>query len=159
MNQRRLLSTWRNPRGQSLVEFALVLPVLMLILILLITIPGFGAWDQLAASNIADQAAQDGANATFNATYANEQTVACQIAIPEATQQMRQTALALQSLKVTCRADDASGNPNNPRNYGVEGFRRIVVTISYSMRLLLPGAVTLSGTVSGWARIERATGP
>lgn len=153
---------WRprkSSRGQNLVEFALVLPVLMLILILLITIPGFGAWDQLVASNIADQAAQDGANATFNATYANEQTVACQVAIPEATQQMRQTALALQSLKVTCRADDASGNPSNPGNYGVEGFRRIVVTISYSMRLLLPGAVTLSGTVNGWARIERATGP
>src|SRR5215469_7488843 len=78
---------YRNQRGQNLVEFALVLPILMLILILLITIPGFGAWDQLVASNIADQAAQDGANATFNATYANEQTVACQIAIPEATQQ------------------------------------------------------------------------
>lgn len=176
MNQRRTLSIWgsrtchalrfsrpgliwQNSRGQSLVEFALVLPILMLILILLITIPGFGAWDQLVASNIADQAAQDGANATANATYSNEEAIACQVAIPEATQQMRQTALALQSLKVTCRADDASGNPSNPGNYGVEGFRRIVVTISYSMRLLLPGAVTLSGTVSGWARIERATGP
>lgn len=151
--------TCRNQRGQNLVEFALVLPILMLILILLITIPGFGAWDQLVASNIADQAAQDGANATANATYANEQTIACQVAVPEATQQMRQTALALQSLTVACRADDASGNPSNPRNYGVEGFRRIIVTISYSMRLTLPGAVTLSGTVTGWARIERATGP
>ncbi len=149
----------RGSPGQSLVEFALVLPVLMLILILLITIPGFGAWDQLVASNIADQAAQDGANATANATYANEQTVACRVAVPEATQQMRQSALALQSLSVTCRADDASGNPNNPADYGVEGFRRIVVTISYSMRLFLPGAVTLSETVTGWARIERATGP
>jgi Flp pilus assembly protein TadG len=152
------LRHWRS-QGQSLVEFALVLPVLMLILILLITIPGFGAWDQLVASNIADQAAQDGANATANATYANEQTVACRVAVPEATQQMRQSALALQSLSVTCRADDASGNPSNPGDYGVEGFRRIVVTISYSMRLFLPGAVTLSETVTGWARIERATGP
>lgn len=180
MNQRRTLSIWgsrtchalrfsrpgliwQNSRGQSLVEFALVLPVLMLILILLITIPGFGAWDQLVASNIADQAAQDGANATANATYSNEEAIACQVAIPEATQQMRQTALALQSLKVTCKRDDKTGDPGMPgqksSNYGQEGFRRIIVTISYSMRLLLPGAVTLSGTVSGWARIERATGP
>jgi Flp pilus assembly protein TadG len=149
----------RNSLGQSLVEFALVLPVLMLILILLITIPGFGAYDQLVATNIADQAAQDGANATANATYASEQIVACSVAVPEARTQMQKTALALQKLTITCRADDASGNPSNPRNYGVEGFRRIVVTISYSMRLLLPGAVMLSGTVTGWARIERATGP
>jgi hypothetical protein len=143
------------------VEFAVVLPVLMVILILLIAIPGFGAWDQLTAANIADQAAQDGANATSapNVTFANEEAVACRVAIPEATQQMQQTALAVQSLKVTCRADDASGNPNNPNNYGVEGFRRIIVTISYSVRLFLPGAVTLSATVTGWARIERATGP
>ena len=146
-------------RGQSLVEFALVLPVLMLILILLITIPGFAAWDQLVAVNIADQAAQDGANATANATYATEEAVACAVAVPEATQQMRQTALALQSLTVTCRADDASGNPSDPGNYGVEGFRRIIVTINYAMRLFLPGAVTMSATVTGWARVERATGP
>lgn len=178
MNHSRMSPSWRSKikyrllssraglvsqasPGQSLVEFALVLPVLMLILILLIAIPGFGAWDQLAAANIADQAAQDGANATSapNVTYANEEAVACQVAVPEATQQMRQTALSLQSLTVSCRADDASGDPHNPNNYGLEGFRRIVVTISYSVRLFLPGAVTLSATVTGWARIERATGP
>jgi Flp pilus assembly protein TadG len=155
------VSRRRGSRGQSLVEFAVVLPVLMLILILLIAIPGFSAWDQLAAVNIADQAAQDGANATSapTVTYANEQDVACGVAVPEARQQMQQMALALQSLSVTCRADDASGNPSNPSDYGVEGFRRIVVTISYSVRLWLPGAVTLSSTVTGWARIERATGP
>jgi hypothetical protein len=157
MKQRK--STPRRNRGQSLVEFALVLPVLMLILILLICIPGFGAWDQLSASDIAQQAAQDGANATVNATFANEQAIACQVAVPEATQHMRQRALALQSLNVTCRADDASGNPSNPGNYGLEGFRRIVVTINYSFSLLLPGAIALSGSATGWARIERATGP
>jgi Flp pilus assembly protein TadG len=149
----------RKMSGQSLVEFALVLPVLMLILILLISIPGFGAWDQLSASDIAQQAAQDGANATANATFATEQTIACQVAIPEATQNMRQRALALQSLRVTCRADDAAGNPSNPSNYGQEGFRRIVVTIRYAFALLLPGAISLSGSATGWARIERATGP
>ncbi len=150
--------TARGNRGQSLVEFALVLPLLLLMLILLITVPGFGAWDHLVASNIADQAAQDGANAAAGAPFDQLQTIACATARPEATQQMRQSGLALQQLSVTCQVIDTA-NPALPGSYGVEGTRRVIVTINFSMRLFLPGAPSLSGTAIGWARIEEATGP
>ncbi len=149
----------RGQRGQNLVEFAYVLPLLMLITILLITIPGFLAWDTLLASNIADQAAQDGAIAASTASFSSENTVACvQTAIPEATQRMQQSAFSIQGLKVTCTSKDV--DPGQPGSYsGGEQIRRITVTISFSVRLLLPGAVAIPVTVTGWARIERVIGP
>lgn len=148
----------KDSRGQNLVEFALVLPVLLLILILLITVPGFGAWDYLVASNIADQAAQDGANAAAGAPFNQLQTIACRTATPEATQQMRQSALALQHVSVSCQVID-SANPSKASSYGVDNIRRVIVTINFSMRLFLPGAPPISAKVTGWARVEEATGP
>lgn len=149
----------RSQRGQNLVEFAYVLPLLLLITILLITIPGFLAWDTLLASNIADQAAQDGATAASTASFSSENAVACQqTAIPEATQRMQQSAFSIQGLSVTCTSKDV--DPGVPASYsGGEQIRRITVTISFSVRLLLPGAVAIPVTVTGWARIERVIGP
>jgi Flp pilus assembly protein TadG len=135
--------------GQSVVEFALVLPVMLLVLIFLITIPGFTAWDILVASNIADQAAQDGANAI---AVHNDTAAACPVAKAEAEQQMRASALSLQKLTVTCQVIDEA-------RYGLEGVQQVVVTIDFSIHLPLPGSISFSQSVKGWARIERAIGP
>ncbi len=126
-----------------------MLPFMLLVLILLITIPGFAAWDVLVASNIADQAAQEGANAI---ALHNDNNAACPVAKPEAEQQMRASGLALQQVTVTCQVVDEA-------RYGLEGVRRVIVTITFAMHLPLPGSATFSQTVTGWARIERTIGP
>ncbi len=80
-----------------------MLPLLLLMLILIITVPGFAAWDHLVAATIADQAAQDGANAAAGAPFEQIQTIACATSQPEATQQIRANGLTLQQLSVSCQ--------------------------------------------------------
>lgn len=144
---------WRGSRGQALLEFALVLPLLLAFIIWLITIPSFLAWDLLIASNVADQAAQDGANAALRGFGP-----ACQVATAEASSQIARSGMALQNVNVSCQVNDTA-DPRNPRSYGVEGTRKLIVTISFAVKLLLPGNVAISKTVTGWARIEGVVGP
>lgn len=144
----------RRQRGQNLVEFALVLPVLLLVAIWLITIPGFAFFDLLVAFHVVNQAAQDGANAAA----LGGDTAACTVAQAEAGQQFRQIGLQVDHAQVTCQVQDV--DPNAASSYGAEGVRAVVVTLAATERVLLLGPVTIAlPAISGSARIERETGP
>lgn len=154
MKQQRLVQQRQKQRGQNLVEFALVLPVLLFVAIWLITIPGFAFSDVLVAFHVANQAAQDGANA---AAFGGDAT-ACAVAQTEAQQQFSHLGLQLGTVQVTCQVQDV--DPNSASSYGVEGTRTVSVTITATERVLLLGPTTVPlPTMSGSARIERETGP
>lgn len=154
MRQQRAFRRARNERGQNMLEFALVLPVLLFVAIWLITIPGFAFFDVLVAFHVANQAAQDGANAAALGGNA----AACVVAQTEAQQQFSHLGLQLGTVQVTCQVQDV--DPNSASSYGVEGTRAVVVTISSTERVVLLGPTTVPlPTISGSARIERETGP
>lgn len=140
-------------RGQALVEFALLLPLLLFLIIGLLDVFA-AALDQTTAARIADQVAQDAANA---AAWQSDAQL-CQTAWTEAPPLLAGMLLAPQGLAIRCQVYDTA-DPNNVASYGNEGFRRIFVLFDFFVKLPVPGWWTLSIHVEGSARLERVIGP
>jgi Flp pilus assembly protein TadG len=136
-----------SSQGQGLVEFALVLPVCLVILVAL----PVGVLYVLAlhdAADWADQAAQLGADAAA----IQGDNVACPLAMNFAETKIAELAIAPTQVQVTCQVQDTA-DPANRNSYGQEGTRQVSVTVKFHTLANLPASVT------GTARINRGVGP
>jgi Flp pilus assembly protein TadG len=140
-------------RGQALVEFALVVPAILLTLTLALDVVLY-VLARTEATAWADQAAQAGADAAA----LQGDAAACPVALPQAQTEISHLALAPSAVQVTCQVVDTA-NPTRASSYGVEGTRTVLVTVQFQTRLPLAWWWQLLVVVTGSARINRGVGP
>jgi Flp pilus assembly protein TadG len=153
MNTRQRQNQHRGERGQGLVEFALVVPAILLFLLLALDATLY-VIARAEATTWADQAAQAGADVA--ALHGDAE--ACPVAVAQAQAQITRLALSPTNVRVTCQVIDTA-SPANPASYGREGTRQVVVTVQFQTTLPLANWWHLPATVTGSARINRGIGP
>lgn len=137
----------QRQQGQSLLEFALILPTILFLIIVLLD-ASLAVLEQSEATTWADQAAQDGANQAAS----HGDSVACPTAQAEVRSHIHTLALAPSQIAVSCKVQDTA-NPANPGSYGRVNTRLVIVTVRFATTLPVIWWVALPYTVTGSATI------